>query len=143
MGLYLNPKGQPNVTMALQKLKGKEVGFNPIEIKLSDGRSRSQVMKVISESGLYKLVMRSDKPQAKKFQDWVTRDVLPTIRKTGQYNVHAEKVAKGEMSLTEMTLKVLEGLQEQLRLETEKVAEMSVLNPLILNIRPAIRAGAA
>ena len=48
---------------------------------------------IIAESGLYKLVMRSDKPQAKKFQDWVTRDVLPTIRKTGQYNVHAAKVA--------------------------------------------------
>lgn len=40
---------------------------------------------VISESGLYKLVMRSDKPQAKAFQDWVTREVLPSIRKTGAY----------------------------------------------------------
>lgn len=36
---------------------------------------------VVSESGLYKLVMRSDKPAARKFQDWVTRDVLPAIRK--------------------------------------------------------------
>jgi len=35
----------------------------------------------ISESGLYKLIMRSDKPQARLFQDWVTRDVLPAIRK--------------------------------------------------------------
>ena len=33
MGVYLNSKGQPNVTMALQQLKGEEVGFNPIEIK--------------------------------------------------------------------------------------------------------------
>ena len=40
---------------------------------------------VISESGLYKLVMRSDKPQAKRFQDWVTKDVLPAIRKDGGY----------------------------------------------------------
>ncbi|MXN52002.1 BRO family protein [Shinella sp. AETb1-6] len=37
----------------------------------------------ISESGLYKLIMRSDKPEARKFQDWVTREVLPAIRKTG------------------------------------------------------------
>lgn len=36
---------------------------------------------LISESGLYKLVMRSDKPEARKFQDWVTREVLPAIRK--------------------------------------------------------------
>ncbi|MEE3047532.1 MAG: BRO family protein [Pseudomonadota bacterium] len=42
-------------------------------------------VKIISESGLYKLIMRSDKPQAKKFQDWVTRDVLPAIRKDGAY----------------------------------------------------------
>ncbi|MFK8253277.1 BRO-N domain-containing protein [Ancylobacter terrae] len=40
---------------------------------------------VISESGLYKLIMRSDKPQARVFQDWVTKEVLPTIRKTGGY----------------------------------------------------------
>nr|WP_162916277.1 BRO family protein [Cohaesibacter haloalkalitolerans] len=40
---------------------------------------------VISESCLYKLILRSDKPQAKQFQDWVTRDVLPAIRKTGSY----------------------------------------------------------
>lgn len=40
---------------------------------------------MVSESGLYKLVMRSDKPEAKRFQDWVTREVLPSIRKTGTY----------------------------------------------------------
>lgn len=39
----------------------------------------------ISESGLYKLIMRSDKPEARQFQDWVTRDVLPAIRKDGAY----------------------------------------------------------
>lgn len=40
---------------------------------------------LISESGLYKLIMRSDKPQAKPFQDWVTKVVLPAIRKDGGY----------------------------------------------------------
>lgn len=40
-------------------------------------------MKIVNESGLYKLVMRSDKPQAKEFQDWVTGTVLPAIRKDG------------------------------------------------------------
>ena len=39
----------------------------------------------ISESGLYSLIMRSNKPEAKLFQRWVTKDVLPSIRKTGQY----------------------------------------------------------
>ena len=40
---------------------------------------------IISESGLYKLIMRSDKPEAKGFQDWVTKVVLPAIRKDGGY----------------------------------------------------------
>jgi len=53
---------------------------------------------VISESGLYKLIMRSDKPQAKAFQDWVTREVLPSIRKDGAYIAGEERLATGEMS---------------------------------------------
>ena len=41
--------------------------------------------RLVSESGLYKLVMRSDKPGAREFQEWVTRHVLPAIRKDGMY----------------------------------------------------------
>lgn len=40
---------------------------------------------IVSEPGLYKLVMRSRKPEAKAFQRWVTHDVLPSIRRTGAY----------------------------------------------------------
>lgn len=40
---------------------------------------------IISESGLYKVILRSDKPEAKKFTRWVTHEVLPTIRRTGGY----------------------------------------------------------
>ena len=39
----------------------------------------------ITESGLYAVIVRSDKPNAKKFRNWVTSEVLPTIRKTGGY----------------------------------------------------------
>ena len=42
-------------------------------------------MIVISESGLYTLIIRSNKPQAKPFRKWVTSQVLPAIRKTGCY----------------------------------------------------------
>lgn len=45
---------------------------------------------VVSESGLYKLIMRSDTKKAKPFQDWVTKDVLPSIRKTGGYLLNEE-----------------------------------------------------
>lgn len=60
---------------------------------------RQAWLPLISESGLYKLVMRSDKPEAKAFQDWVTKEVLPAIRKDGGYIMGEEKVRTGEMSL--------------------------------------------
>ncbi len=40
---------------------------------------------IINESGLYSVILRSDKPQAKPFRRWVTAEVLPSIRKTGSY----------------------------------------------------------
>ena len=40
---------------------------------------------IINESGLYSVILRSDKPNAKPFRKWVTSEVLPTIRRTGQY----------------------------------------------------------
>lgn len=55
----------------------------------------------VSESGLYDLALRSDKPEARDFQDWVTRVVLPAIRKDGAYVMGEEKVATGEVSALE------------------------------------------
>ncbi|MFD2173967.1 Bro-N domain-containing protein [Rhodobacter lacus] len=43
--------------------------------------------KIVSESGLYKIVLRSDKPDAKAFQAWVTGTVLPAIRKDGGFGI--------------------------------------------------------
>lgn len=50
-----------------------------------DSIGRRQQAYIISEPGLYRLVMRSRKPEAKEFQRWVTHEVLPQIRKTGGY----------------------------------------------------------
>ena len=45
---------------------------------------------LISEGGLYKLIMRSEKALARPFQDWVAYEVLPSIRKTGGYLINEE-----------------------------------------------------
>lgn len=50
-----------------------------------DSLGRQQNTTIINESGLYSVILRSDKPQAKSFRKWVTSEVLPTIRKTGGY----------------------------------------------------------
>ncbi len=50
-----------------------------------DAVGREQETYIISESGLYTLIMRSNKPQAKKFRKWVTSEVIPAVRKHGMY----------------------------------------------------------
>lgn len=54
-----------------------------------DSRGAIQHVWVVNESGLYQLILRSSKPQAKAFRRWVTGAVLPQIRKTGSYTVKA------------------------------------------------------
>ena len=49
--------------------------------------SGNQQMTIINESGLYSAILKSRKPEAKKFKKWVTSEVLPTIRKTGSYTI--------------------------------------------------------
>lgn len=61
---------------------------------LIDAIGRSQKTTIINESGLYGVILRSDKPQAKPFRRWVTHEVLPTIRKTGSYTDTENKFSK-------------------------------------------------
>ncbi|KGR93877.1 BRO-N domain-containing protein [Burkholderia sp. ABCPW 111] len=67
--------------------------FKPL---LNSG-SRGRAPLIVSESGLYALIMRSRKPQARAFRKWVTSVVLPAIRKDGAYVMGEEKVATGEI----------------------------------------------
>lgn len=54
-----------------------------------DSMGRIQQANIINESNLYKLIFQSRKPQAEKFSDWVTGEVLPTLRKQGTYSMPA------------------------------------------------------
>lgn len=75
--------GINNATDAKKRLK--EDGVDSIEV--IDSMGRTQRAHFINEQNLYRLIMRSDKPIAEPFQDWVCGDVLPSIRKTGSYNM--------------------------------------------------------
>ena len=52
---------------------------------VTDSLGRQQSTYIINESGLYNVILRSDKPEAKPFRKWVTSEVLPSIRKHGAY----------------------------------------------------------
>jgi len=58
-----------------------------------------QSLTVVSESGLYRIVLRSDKPQAEPLMDVVTRQILPALRKTGTYSVAGEQLPGGKPAL--------------------------------------------
>ncbi len=73
--------GLPNVSQAIDRLKSTEKS----DISLNDVAGRLNKALIITESGFYKLVMRSRKKIAEEFQCWVTEEVLPQIRKTGTY----------------------------------------------------------
>lgn len=61
------------------------------DVAIHDGR-QNRSMIIINESGLYSLVFSSKLPSAKKFKHWVTREVLPSIRKTGSYSMKQQPV---------------------------------------------------
>ncbi|MFJ2298108.1 BRO-N domain-containing protein [Oerskovia paurometabola] len=60
-----------------------EVNLSQAEVQNSRGQRRQTF--VVSEPGMYEVVIRSDKPDAVRFRRWITSDVLPAIRKTGSY----------------------------------------------------------
>lgn len=73
--------GISNHKMTAQRLDEDEVS----RTYLTDSMGRKQSTTVINESGLYNVILRSDKPEAKPFRKWVTSEVLPAIRKHGAY----------------------------------------------------------
>lgn len=54
-------------------------------VRQVDTNAGLRSVQIVNESGLYDVIIRSDKPEAKAFRKWVTSEVLPTIRKTGAY----------------------------------------------------------
>ncbi len=69
-----------NTSMVARRLSDSMKGLSQI-----DTPGGSQRMTTVTEAGMYAVVMRSDKPEAVRFQEWVTGEVLPSIRKRGGY----------------------------------------------------------
>ncbi len=81
------------------------------DVGITDAIGRQQNTTVISESGLYNVIMLSRKPEAKKFKRWVTHEVLPTIRKHGAYVTPAK--LEELMNDPDSWIKVLTALKEE------------------------------
>lgn len=77
-------------------------------------------MKFINESGLYTLIARSNKPEARKFQRWVTSEVLPSIRKTGSYGIKEQTPSYMIEDRIKRASVWIEEQKQMLQLEAEK-----------------------
>lgn len=74
-----------------------------------------QNLLIINESGLYSLILRSRKPEAKRFKKWVTSEVLPSIRKTGAYHHGQAAESAQDSDLQEL----IEALRDKINLLEE------------------------
>ncbi len=91
--------GYVNITDALNKHVDDDEKMTLSNREGHSGqRGGAQSFNIINEPGLYKLIMRSNKPEAKMFQRWVTHDVLPAIRKTGGYSIRPDKAKHLELA---------------------------------------------
>ena len=133
-----------NVTQAVQRLDADERSMFNI--------GRQGNTNFINESGLYALIVRSDKKEAKPFRKWITSEVIPAIRKTGMYmtdNVwnsimnEPEKIGEllinyGKVRQENENLKVKNKIQEQEILELKPKAtyyDLILQNPRLLATR--------
>lgn len=95
-----------------------------------------QSLSVVNESGLYKLIFRSNKDEAEKFQDWVTDEVLPTIRKTGGYVNSADRMVETYFGALDDNFKMLvkglfTNIEEQQKQLQEQAPKVETYNKFI------------
>lgn len=106
-----------NTTMALESLDDNErAKFNLGRSPIHGGGGETNI---ISEPGLYALVMKSRKPEAKAFSRWVRHEVLPSIRRTGSYTVNQPRMSREEYELR----------RDALNLERAKLMKSILDNP--------------
>lgn len=105
--------GINNNRMAADRLDDDEKG-----VSLIDTLGGKQEMVIVNESGLYHVILRSDKPEATPFRRWVTNDVLPEIRKTGSYN--APQLTRSQLLATALIAAHEELEEKDKQIETMK-----------------------
>lgn len=91
-----------NVSQATTRLDDDEKADITTNDTSSNGVTQKRNMTIVNESGLYALIMKSRKPEAKAFQKWITSEVLPTIRKTGSYSVKSIQEQSSRIPLDEI-----------------------------------------
>lgn len=108
--------GENGVKAAVSKMNDKQVVklTNSKVAKYNFRKLHNTGENFITESGVYKLVFKSHKPNAEKFTDWIADEVLPTLRKTGYYEMPKQDKSKKEKlpSVNMMVKNIKEALHD-------------------------------
>ena len=116
--------GLDNVTNALRALDDDEKSnFTNCNVAQNGGRAPL----IVSESGFYKLVLRSRKPVAKEFQRWVTHEVLPNIRRHGAYMT--EQTVEQILSDPDTLIRLATDLKHEREARKQAEQQVKVLAP--------------
>lgn len=100
-------------------------------VGITDQSGKLRNTLVVNESGLYNLIFKSRKPEAKEFKRWITHDILPQIRKTGAYSVSPALPQNYKEALQHLLIQVEKN--EKLLIEKDQLAaEKKALVPKAL-----------
>ncbi|MDR7926435.1 BRO family protein [Acidithiobacillus thiooxidans] len=96
-----------NPTRALERLDDDEKTqvIDPATLNSNQGTGINNLLNVVNEPGLYRLIFTSRKPEANTFKRWIVHDVLPSIRKTGSYALPDKGLSSDKVPLREVARK--------------------------------------
>lgn len=114
-----------NPSSAISKLKENHRG-----VVLNEGSNNKHELAIVSEAGLYKLVLKSRKKEAESFQDWICEKVLPEIRKTGSYNSQTHVPAL-PTNFKEALKLLIEKEEQKEKLEKELLQQKNINDDLM------------
>lgn len=124
-----NILGLENPTQTVESLDSDEKKLDYV----IDSSGQQRKTWTINEFGLYSLVLKSRKPEAKEFKRWITHEVLPAIRKAGRYTTEEERAREDELQKIASEIQVLtsekDDLQKRLN-EKKKLIEKKFLGML-------------
>ena len=120
-----------NPSDTASRLDSDELGLTEVV----DSKGRRKKANIINEPGLYNVIMRSDKPEAKDFKRWVTHEVLPSIRRTGAYTSPAMTPAQ-LLAAQAQVLVVMERRMNEMQ-DQAQALETKVDNAIKAFSRPA------
>ena len=126
--------GESAVRMAIAKMNRKQaVKVKNSDVKDIDFRKLNNAGEnFLTESGVYKLVFKSHKPNAEAFTDWIADDVLPTLRQTGSYEMPKKEKSTSpkRLPLSSVNMMVKNVMSTLEKAKVEPVYEMCIRDRL-------------